>query len=416
MTTTPFDFAPIIAKNLPGPAPQGWTGAYPPFNFTGGHSAPEEVPVQGLIEAATRALEKHGDKLATYMLDGGWLGHRPLRDFLVGKLKSSSAIECAADQILLTSGSLQAIDLVNKALLEPGDTVIMEEATYEGCLSRYQRAGVTPIGIPLDEGGMDMGKLKEALEDCRAKGVTPKYIYVIPTVQNPTASIMSLARRKELLGLAHEYGVPIFEDECYADLIWPNAAGKTERPPSLYALDKAKSTIFIGSFSKSVAPALRVGYIVADWSALGQMVSCKHDAGSGALEQMVLAEYCTENFDTHVAHLNGVLEERLDALTGALEQYFGTAAEFDRPPGGIFLWIKLPSNVDTTKLAGLAAGAGVSINPGAGWSYKMQSATQYIRICFASPKPEVIDAGVKKLAEICHAEFGVPTRIANQEQ
>lgn len=416
MSSSQFDFPSIVASNLPFPAPDGWDGSYPPFNFTGGHNAPEEVPVGDLIKAATTALEKHGDKLATYMLDSGWLGHQPLRDFLVGKLNSFSGIDCTANQILLTSGSLQAIDLVNEALLEPGDTVIMEEATYEGCLSRYQRAGVTPIGIPLDEGGMRMDKLKEALEECKARRVTPKYIYVIPTVQNPTSSIMSLDRRMELLALAEEYGAPIFEDECYADLIWPDASGKTQRPPSLYALDKRKGTIFIGSFSKSLAPALRVGYIVADWSVLGQMVSCKHDAGSGALEQIVLAEYCTEHFDAHVARLNGALEKRLDALTSAVEQYFGTAAEFDRPPGGIFLWIKLPAEVDTTKLALIAAGQGISINPGAAWSYKMESATQYIRICFASPGAEVINEGVKKLAEICHAEFGVPTRIANEQQ
>lgn len=414
MTDTPFNFSPLIAPDLPTPAFK-WGGQYPPYNFTGGHNAPEVVPVDDLIAAATRALTKDGVSLSTYFQDSGFLGYLPLREFLVRKLKAAAGMECTADEILLTSGSLQGIDLVNEALLEPGDTVIFEEATYAGCLSRYARAGVTPIGIPLDEGGMRMDKLEEALEECAQKGVRPKYIYVIPTVQNPTATIMSEARRLELIALAAKYGVPIFEDECYSDLIWPNENNEVNRPPAIYALDKSKSTIHIGSFSKSIAPALRVGYVVADWSVLGQITGCKSDAGSSALEQMVLAEYCNEHFDTHVTKLNAAFKVRLDALIEALGESFGTSAEFDVPPGGMFLWIKLPAEVDTSILAGKAMEAGISINAGADWSYKMEEASRYFRVCYANPSPGVIREGIAKLAEICNREFGVPTRIANVE-
>jgi 2-aminoadipate transaminase len=415
MTDTSFDFTSLIAPGLPAPAGH-WEGQYPPFNFTGGHSAPDEVPTADLVAAATRALEAYGANLSTYFLHGGYLGHRPLRDFLVTKLKASSGITCEAGDILITSGSLQGIDLINKVLLEPGDTVIIEEATYEGCINRYIRAGVTPVGIPLDEGGMRMDKLAEVLEDLRQKGVRPKYIYVIPTVQNPTATIMSEARRMELIALATRYETAIFEDECYADLIWPDENGVVSRPPSIYALDKGTRTIHIGSFSKSIAPALRVGYVVASWAIIGQLVSCKSDAGSGALEQMVLAEYCSEHFDAHLTKLNAAFKRRLDALIEALEENFGTAAEYDVPPGGMFLWIKLPKEVNTSKLAGLSAASGISINPGADWSFEMEDATRYFRVCFAHPEPDTIKQGIAKLAEICNAEFGVPTRIANLEK
>ena len=166
---------------------------------------------------------------------------------------------------------------------------------------------------------------------------------------------------------------------------------------------------------RPVAPALRVGYIVADWEVLAQMVGCKSDAGSPALDQMVLAEFCNEHFDTHVTKLNAAFKKRLDALIAALEENFGTSAEFTVPPGGMFLWIKLPAEVDTSVLAAKAMAAGISINAGADWSYKMEDATRYFRVCYANPTSEVIREGIAKLAEICNKDLGVPTRIANVE-
>ena len=287
MTSVPFDFSSVFRSDLPGPAGK-WRG-FPKYNFIGGNNAPEEIPVDDLIEAATSALKREGRTLATYSLDSGPLGYLKLREFLVGKLKRSAGIECTTDEILLTSGSLQGIDLVNAILLKPGDTVIIEEATYGGCLGKFVRAGVTPIGIPLDGDGMRMDKLEEALVAGQKNGTQARYIYVIPTVQNPTATIMSEDRRLELIALATKYDVPIFEDECYSDLIWDDG-----RPRAIYALDESRRTIHVGSFSKSIAPALRVGYVVADWAVLSRMLSFKTDAGSGALEQMVLAEYCNE--------------------------------------------------------------------------------------------------------------------------
>ena len=191
----------------------------------------------------------------------------------------------------------------------------------------------------------------------------PKYIYTIPTVQNPTATIMSDARRRTLLKLSEDYGVPIFEDDCYADLVWDG-----KRPPALYAMSETGGVIYIGSFSKSIAPALRVGYIVANWTVISRILSIKTDAGSGALEQMALAEFCQDHFHDHVQKLRTGLRVKCQALMEALAEQFGTAAEFDDPTGGIFLWVKLPDNVDTMKLRQAAAAAGVAINPGPEWS------------------------------------------------
>ena len=408
MTSGSFDFAPLLTPGLPPPAVK-WTG-FPKYNFVGGHNDAEIVPVERLVAAATAVLAREGSKLATYGLNSGPLGYRPLRDFLVGKLKRHAGISCAADEILLTSGSLQALDLVNGVLLARGDTVLIEQDSYQGSLTRLVRLGVNAVGIPLDKEGMRMDAVAAALDDLKRRGVRAKYIYTIPTVQNPTGTIMGEQRRLELLRLSEQHGVPIFEDECYSDLIWDG-----RRPPALYAMSKRGGVIHIGSFSKSIAPALRVGYIVAGWDILSRMLALKTDAGSGALEQMVLAEFCAPHFEDHVPRLRRGLRAKLETLMESLAEQFGTAAEFDDPKGGIFLWVKLPDAVDTQKLAQAALAAGVAINPGRDWSTLEAYGKSRLRLCFANPSTQAIREGIAALAEVCRREFGVPQRIANVE-
>src|SRR6201996_1953243 len=404
-----FDFAPLLAPGLPPPAAK-WNGLAK-YSFVGGNNDPDQVPVAALIKAMSDVLAREGRDLATYGLASGPLGYRPLREFLAAKLKRNAGISCTADEILITSGSLQALDLVNGILLERGDTVIVEQASYQGALTRLARLGVNAIGIPLDSGGMRMDVLAGVLDDLKSRAVTPKYIYTIPTVQNPTGTIMDEARRLELLRLAADYGVPIFEDDCYADLIWDG-----QRPPAIHALAKNGGVIHIGSFSKSVAPALRVGFIVAPWEMMSRMLALKTDAGSGALEQMVLAEYCAPHFATHVPKLTRGLRAKLDTLMEALNEQFGTAAEFEDPKGGIFPWVKLPDNVDTLKLYQAALAAGVAINPGPEGSTDKAGAGCRLRLCFASPSHDEIREGVAVLADVCRKEFGVPERSANIEK
>jgi len=404
-----FDFAPLLTPGLPPPAVK-WPG-FAKYNFIGGHIDADHVPVDQLAAAMTAVLEREGKTLATYGLSSGPLGYRPLREFLVKKLNRAAGISCAADQILITSGSLQALDLVNGILLARGDTVIVEQETYQGALTRLARLGVDAVGVPLDGGGMRMDALAAALDDLKRRGVRPKYIYTIPTVQNPTGTILSEARRHDLLRLAAQYGVPIFEDDCYADLTYEG-----RRPPALHAMSKHGGVIHIGSFSKSIAPALRVGYIVAEWDLLARMLAIKTDAGSGALEQMVLGEFCPAHFDAHVPPLTRGLRQKLETLMDALNEQFGTAAEFEEAKGGIVLWVKLPDAVDTQKLVAPARAAGVAINPGPEWSTDKAYGKSRTRLCFANPSHEDIRQGVATLAEVCRREFGVPNRIANVER
>jgi 2-aminoadipate transaminase len=407
--TSAFNYAALLPAGLPAPAAR-WTGLAK-YSFVGGNNDPDGVPVDGLIEAVNAVLRREGKTLATYGLANGPQGYLPLREFLVKKLKRDAGIACTADDLLIVSGSLQALDLVNNTLLARGDTVLIEKESYQGAINRLTRLGVKAIGIPLDDQGMRMDALANTLAKLKAKGITPKYIYTIPTVQNPTGSILPEERRAEMLRLSEQYGVPIFEDDCYADLIWDG-----KRPPAIYAMSKSSNVIHVGSFSKSIAPALRVGFIVAPWEMMSRMLALKTDAGSGALEQMVLAEFCAPHFATHVPKLTRGLRAKLDTLMDALGEQFGTAAEFEAPKGGIFLWVKLPDNVDTLKLYQAALAAGVAINPGPEWSVDKPHSGCRLRLCFASPSHEQIREGVAVLADVCRKEFGVPARSANVEK
>jgi 2-aminoadipate transaminase len=404
-----FDYASFFRPDLPAPAAR-WSG-FPRYNFVGGHNDADHVPVEALAEAARTALLREGRTLATYRQNSGPQGYLGLRAFIAAKLGARAGMTCDAEDILVTTGSLQVLDLVCAALLQPGDTVLVEADSYAGTLSRIRATGARTVGIELDRLGMRMEHLASVLEGLKAKDIRPKFLYTIPTVQNPTGTVLPTERRQELLRLAAAYDIPIFEDDCYADLLWEG-----ERPPAIRALDDDGRVIYCGSFSKSIAPALRVGYAVAAWPVLSRLLALKDDAGSGALEQMTLAAFDVASFDEHVRGLQRVLKEKCAVMMAALDEHFGTAAEFTPPSGGIFLWITLPPAVDTSALAQAAMKEGVTLNPGAEWSADPATGRRKLRLCFANPSKEAISEGVARLAEICHRETGIPVRSANVER
>ncbi len=374
----------------------------PDYAFVGGNNDADTVPFGGLAEAAVTALKREGRALATYNLGGSPQGYLPLRRFICDKLGVRANSPAEPDEILITSGSLQALDLVNQAMLSPGDTVIIEEATYGGMVSRLQRLGVTWHGAALDDDGIDVDALEQQLAGLAADGVTPKYIYTIPTVQNPTGSVMPTERRRRLLEVARQYGVSIFEDDCYADLVWEG-----ERPPTLRTLDDGGGqVIYCGSFSKSIAPALRVGYLIADQPVILQLMALKTDAGTGALEQLTLAEYAPTHFDGHVERLMAALKKKSETMVAAVQREFGPEVEVTSPKGGIYVWLTFPEGVNTDSLVEPAAAAGIQFNPGSGWSADPAWGSRRMRLCFGDAQEDAINAGVATLAEIYRSTTG----------
>jgi 2-aminoadipate transaminase len=408
MSRTGFAYPGLFEKKVPPPAPR-WAGNAR-YNFIGGHNDRSLIPIEALIEATAEVLRREGRELALYSLAQGPQGYRGLRQFVADKLGGWRGIRATPDDVLITSGSGQAIDLINQVLLEPGHTVILEEFTYGGYLTKLRRIGVNIVGAPLDQDGIRVDALGRLLADLKAKGTTPKYICTVPTIQNPTGSIMPLERRREFLAVAAEYGVPIFEDECYADLTW----GAMDAPPALYSLDPSR-VIHSGSFSKTLAPALRLGYVVADWEFMSRMLAIKSatDSGTGALEQLVVAEYFSKHFAAHVGELSAVLKDKLDTMIEAVEREFGTAVEPWVPKGGIFLWLKLPDQVDVRKLVQPALDAGIAFNPGPEWAVDGEASKSRLRLCFALPTKEEIRDGVAGFARVCYEQFGIPEQSGN---
>lgn len=401
-----FEFGPVLSSVATAQA--GQFSGYPPYHFVGGNIDEPTVPVDALGDAVRKVIRDKGHDMAKYGMNSGPQGHLPLREFICDCLKTRAGIATKPEEVLLTSGSLQAMDLINKALLNEDDVVLLEAANYSGALSRLDALGVEYIGIDLDQDGMRMDVLERSLSDLASAGRKPKFIYTIPTVQNPTGSVMQVERRREMLALARAFDVPVFEDDCYADLVFAGT-----RPPAIHALDEDQRVIYCGTFSKTIAPALRVGYLVAPWQLMRSVLPLKTDAGSGALEQMVLAEYLPANFDDHVSGLLPVLQAKADALCAALDEQFGECVEYDKPVGGIYLWVTLPENVDTDRLFQVALEQGVEINPGSQWTVDAAANKHRMRLCFGHPSIDNIRAGIAKLADVCFEEFGVPVRSGN---
>ena len=406
MTAMTIDYGKLYSADLPPPAPR-WA-PFPKYYFIGGNNDPEQIPIEGLVDAAASVLRREGSKLAIYNLGLGPQGYPGLRQFVADKCQRQRGIAAPIEDILITTGSGQGLDMISKLLVNPGDTVLTEEYCYQGAMNRFRKLGAKLVGMKLDGDGIVIDALAHQLAELKAQGITPKFIYTIPTIQNPTASILPLDRRHALLALAREYNVAIFEDECYADLLWEGV----EAPPALYALDPG-CVIHLGSFSKSLAPALRLGYVIAGWEIMSRLLPLKGDSGTGALDQMVVAEYFSKSYDSHMGHLNGVLHEKLATMTEAVEREFGASAECWAPKGGIFLWIKLPDTVDVRKLVKPAADAGIVFNPGPEWAVSADNSFNCLRLCFAMPSKQTIKDGVAELARVCYEQTGIPIRSGN---
>ncbi len=404
-----IDYSALYSDGLPDPAPR-WA-PFPPYYFVGGNNDPEQIPIEGLVEAAASVLRREGSKLAIYNLGLGPQGYPGLRQFVADRCNRIRGMTIGIDDVMIVTGSGQGLDMISKMLTNPGDVVLCEEYCYQGAMNRFRKIGATVEAMTLDEDGIIIEALAAQLAAMKAKGRLPKFIYTIPTIQNPTASILPLDRRLALIKLAREYNVAIFEDECYADLLWEGV----EAPPALYALDPG-CVIHLGSFSKSLAPALRLGYVIAEWEIMRRLLPMKGDSGTGALDQMVVAEYFSKHFEAHLSHLNGVLRDKLDTMVEAVAREFGAAAECWMPKGGIFLWIKLPAAVDTRALLKPAAAAGIVFNEGPAWAVSPDNSSSHLRLCFAMPDKQTIRDGVAALAKVCHEQTGIPVRSGNVQR
>jgi 2-aminoadipate transaminase len=311
-------------------------------------------------------------------------------------------MRCGPDNVLVTNGSQQALDLVGKVLLNPGDAVLVEKPTYLGALQAFNQYQATYAAVPMDEDGMRVDAVERLLERDRASRRI-KFIYALPNFQNPTGRTMSLERRRRLVELADQYGVPIVEDDPYGELRYEG-----EPLPALKSLDPSGETvIYLGTFSKILAPGFRLGWVVASHNALEVLLHGKQptDLHTGMAQQMATYFVSRDGFvDEHVERIKAFYRERRDVMLRAIEEHFPEDAHFTRPAGGLFVWAELPPNIDTRELLLAAVKERVAFVPGQGF-YPDGSGTNTMRLNFSNVPPEQLREGIRRLGQAIAARL-----------
>jgi 2-aminoadipate transaminase len=378
------------------------------YNFGAGRPDPSTFPSADLAQAAARILSSYGHELVHYP-DGK--GYRGLRDIAAMRFERSEGRPLPVEEIALTTGSMQALQLITQALVRPGDPVVTEAFTYSGSLSVFRMGQARLVGAPIDEHGFVMDELEGILKRLADEDAPPRFIYTIASHQNPTGSILPADRRKRLLELAEAFDVLVVDDHCYGDILFDPALAA----PTLYTLDTAQRVVYVASFSKILGPGVRLGYFAAPESLMNRILRNKLDGGTNALASMIVAEYFREHLWTHIAEICRVMKARKEAMVAALAASFADLGEevaWTDPPGGLFVWVRVPDATDIDRVMALASERGVICAPGRHFSAAGEEAP-YLRLAYGFPSIADIQEGVPILAECVRAaqpsiaDFGV---------
>jgi len=391
-----FDFSRSIANNIP-PVPISGRAVVPrvKYDFTTAFLDPSSLPIEGLNLALKTALEDEGQDLAYYPHPQG---HPKMREFITDKLKLERSMEIDPDQVILTTGSGQAVARVIELLTNPNDTVITEEFSYQGTLNILRRYGAKLVGAPMDREGIIPEALDKILHRLHKTATKAKYIYTIPTFQNPTGADMSLERRKSFLQIARNHNIPIFEDDCYADLRFTG-----ENTPSLYALDDTNSVVYCGSFSKILAPGMRLGFMVVPKGLVENIKAIHLGATPSQFAILATLYFLKDHLSEHVQKLTTIFHSRKDTAFGAVGEAFGNIVKCDNPDGGLYLWLEFPPNCDLASILPKAREYGMSWGTGAGFS-PGQDRKNYMRLCYGHLEPSIIRDGIHQIADFLRQE------------
>ncbi|WP_307814146.1 PLP-dependent aminotransferase family protein [Streptomyces sp. N35] len=356
------------------------------INFAGGLPAPELFDAEGVAEAYAQVLAKDAGRALQYSTTEG---EPALRGALAART-TARQLPTTADDVLVTSGSQQALSLLATALLEPGDTVLVENPTYLAALQVFAFAGVRVVGVDCDEDGID----PEALDALVARE-RPKLLYTIPTFQNPTGRTLPAGRRATVASVAERRGLWIVEDDPYGELRFEG-----ERVPWIAAQPGAEDrTVLLGSFSKVMAPGMRLGWMRAPAAVLRACAVAKQaaDLHTPTVNQLAAARYlATRDLDAHVATVAAAYRERRDALLAGLPAALPEGSVWNRPEGGMFLWARLPEAYDTTRLLRTVVEHEVAYVPGAPF-FAGAPGRSTMRLCFVTHSPQEIALGVERL-------------------
>lgn len=365
------------------------------ISFGGGFPAAEVFPVEEFKRACNYVLEHKGAETLQY---GGTDGYVPLRE-MIARHTSALGIKVDIDNILITSGSQQALDLLGKIFINRGDRILVESPTYLGALQAWNAYGAEYIAVPADENGMQTDQLEEALR------IGPKFIYVLPNFQNPTGTTLPLERRQKLIELADRYGVPIIEDDPYGQLRYEG-----EDLPAVELLDSQMrmssgnytgNVIYLSTFSKILAPGLRLAWAIAPKEVIRKLSLAKQgtDLHTSTFNQIVAHEVGQHGFiDRHVKVIQETYRERRNAMLDALEEHMPAGISWTKPHGGLFLWVTLPEKIDATEMLQEAIAEKVAYVPGE-FFHPDGSGKNTMRLNFSFCKPEIINEGISRLGK-----------------
>ena len=366
------------------------------YDFAVAYPAPETSPMDGLIQALQTTMDARGDEVARDMAYYPQPAGSPeLREFTAWKLEKDRGFKVGIEDVLLTAGSGEAIGLAIQALTNPGDTVITEWYVYGGTFTQLQRFGNTVVGTPCDDDGIIPEALDELIVDLTAKGDKPKLIYTIPENQNPMGSTLPADRRRAILEIAHRHGIPILEDECYVDLRFEG-----EMQPAFRTLDDSGIVIHVASYSKLLAPGLRLGYVTAAPEVLRRASSCKVGSGPNQFAAYAIEGFLRQSLDEHRARFNPLLKSKRDAMAKALSEGFSdSGAKWSRPQGGCYTWLTMPEGTDIAAVRDdvFAEGVGYLAGPSFAPNGDGQNCA---RLCFAFESPQKNYDGIARLAEL----------------
>lgn len=367
------------------------------ISFAGGMPAPDVFPVEEVLDACQKVLRDKGAQALQY---GATDGYKPLRE-MIARHTTRYGIEISPANIMITSGSQQALDLLGKIFLNRGDRILVESPTYLGALQAWNAYGAEYVAVEADEDGMITDALEEALR------FGPKFIYVLPNFQNPTGVTLSYERRRKLVELAGKFGVPIVEDDPYGQLRFEG-----EHIPAVEVVDSdmrgmnhgsyTGNVIYLSTFSKILAPGIRLAWVIAPEEVINKLVLAKQgtDLHTSTFNQMVAYEVGHGGFlDKHVKKICEVYQERRDVMLEALEEHMPPGMTWTHPKGGLFLWAKLPNKLNATSIFQEAIDEKVAFVPGFSF-FPCGGGEDTMRLNFSFSSPDAINEGVARLGRV----------------
>ena len=377
------------------------------ISLAGGMPETRSFPMEKVVDATRKAMESDGSAALQY---GSSEGHIGLKEVIVG-LMATDGIKVHPEDIIVTGGGQQALDLLGKVFINPNDKILVEAPSYVGAIQVFNSYQADMISIPLDEHGLQVDLLKKELEDLQAKGERAKFIYVVPDFHNPAGVTLSAERRKKLLALSEEYKLLILEDNPYSRLRFEGDHLKPMRSEN-------PLVVYLSTFSKIFSPGVRLGWITAPRPILEKLNLAKQaaDLCTSSFAQRVVCEYFKGDFwEKHVNHLANTYRNRRDAMLAAMEEFFPQEVTWSVPHGGLFLWAILPEYIDTTELLAEAISEKVAYVPGRAF-FPDRSGKNCMRLNFSYPNEKEIHTGIKRLAKVIKDQMALYQSVTKKMQ